>query len=152
MNDFYIAFELPSYLFMLWVPGLWSFQQMFYGNGIFVDCILYFDNIIIFYLFAMLLSSITFTQHQSLFLGFAICKYIVYIVIKKWYAPIPTIFAMRPPFLMLDNIIFQIWMFVYNVQRLIQHLPWVEPCIPSIQGYQVPCQWQWICALGHDVI
>ena len=56
---------------------------MFHDNGIFVDCILYFDNTIIFYLFAMLLSSITFTQHHSLFLGFAICKYIVYTVTKK---------------------------------------------------------------------
>ena len=61
----------------------WSLQQKFHGNGIFGDCILNFDNPISSYLFAMFLSSITFTQHHSLFLGFAICKYIVYIVTKK---------------------------------------------------------------------
>ena len=83
MNGFYIAFGLPLYLFISWIPGLWSFQQMFYGNGIFVGCILNFDDTTIFYLFAMLLSSITFTQHHSLFLGFAICKYIVYTITKR---------------------------------------------------------------------
>ena len=33
-----------------------------------------------------------------------------------------TIFAMRPPFLMSDNIISQIWIFFHNIQRSVQRL------------------------------
>ena len=46
-------------------------------NDIFVDCILNFAIQSFFYQFAMFLSFITFIHHHSLFLGFAIFKYIV---------------------------------------------------------------------------
>ena len=46
-----------------------------------VYCILTLQSFI--YLFAMFLSFITFTQHHTLCLGFAICKYIVYTVTNR---------------------------------------------------------------------
>ena len=113
-------------------------------------CILNFDNPTICYLFAMFWRSIIITQHQSFFLACNM-QYIVYIVSKRWYTPIATIFAMRPPFLMSDNIIFQIWILLHNFQYLVQRLPQLEPSIPSIHGDHVLCQWERIWALDHDI-
>ena len=56
MTDSYIAFGFPSYVFVLRVPG--QFRKCFRKNGVFGGHILYFENPTIFYLFAMLLSSI----------------------------------------------------------------------------------------------
>ena len=154
MSDFYIACGLPSYLFMSWVPSLWSFQQMSYGNGVFVGCILYFGNTTIFYLFAMFLCLITFTQHHNLFLGFAICKCIVYTITKR-----------------------MIYTYSYylchatSLPNVRQHhlsnmdLPLEHPMLGSTSsiigslhpfntcGTNLPSVgWKWIWAIGHDVL
>ena len=72
---------------------------MLYDNGIFllVEYCIFTIQPFFFNLFAMLLSSITFTQHHNLLLRFAICKYIVYTITKEWNMHIATIFAMRAP-------------------------------------------------------
>ena len=91
---------------------------LFVGNDIFVASMCICCNTtIISNSFAMLMSSISFTQHHNLFIVCKKCTYIVYIVHIERNMHIASVFSVRPPFLMFGNIVFAMGILLHDFQR-----------------------------------
>ena len=113
-------------------PRLWGFiVTLFVGNDIFVASMcIYCNTTIISNSFAMLMSSISSTQHHNLFIVCKKCTYIVYIVHIERNMHIASVFSVRPPFLMFGNICLRNGDPPSWLPTLYWHVLQLEPCIP----------------------